>query len=410
MIYNLSQDEGMMKQLLIFGIFLILLYSQAAQADAPQPRVVAYYTSWSVYGLQYFVTDIPAALITHLNYAFFDISETGECRLGDEWADTEYWYPDDKESYSLHGNLGQLQRLKASYPHLKTLMSIGGWTSSAHFSTVASTPENRLRFARSCVEMMQRYSFDGLDIDWEFPVSGGLGQTDDQPDDKPNFTLLLAALREELNAASVERSEPYLLTIAAPAVTPFYDNLAIDQIHPYLDWINLMTYSFHGGWSAITNHHAALYLSPNDPDEIKASVDTAVQVYLAADVPPNKLVIGIPFYAQVWGEVSNNNGGLYQPFGSLPEGRWSVGIMDQKEVKAATLPTTLRYWDATAQVPWLYNPETQIMISYEDEQSISAKAQYIQAHQLGGMMIWELAYDDADHRLLKAIFSSLHKE
>lgn len=393
------------------AVLTVLFFWQGVAADQHQavpPRIVAYYTSWSIYGLQYFVPGIPAQQITHLNYAFFNISETGECLLGDEVADTQYLYPGDNASDPLRGNFRQLQLLKAQHPHLKILMSIGGWTYSAPFSQVASTPAGRARFARSCVEMMLRYGFDGLDIDWEFPVSGGLGQTQEQPADKENFTLLLAALREQLNVASAGSNTRYLLTIAAPAVTPFYNQIEIDQIHPYLDWINLMSYTFHGGWSEMTNHHAALYLPSDDPDHPQASVDTAVQVYLGAGVPAAKLVIGIPFYAHTWGGVPPTNNGLYQPFSSLPEGQWSVGILDQKELQRRYLPTALRYWDDEAQVPWLYDPIMQVMISYEDEQSIAAKAAYVHDNGLGGMMIWELAYDTADHALLNAIYTSLH--
>src|SRR5262245_25345448 len=75
-------------------------------------KLVAYYTSWSIYGPQYYVTDIPAELITHLNYAFMNISDQGECILGDPLADTQFQYEGDQQGEPLLGNFKQLKLLK----------------------------------------------------------------------------------------------------------------------------------------------------------------------------------------------------------------------------------------------------------------------------------------------------------
>ena len=130
-------------------------------------KVVAYYTGWSTYARNYQVTDIPAAKVTHLNYAFANVSN-GQCVLGDSYADTDKFFPGDSwDTGALRGNFNQLIKLKAKYPALKTLISVGGWTWSANFSAAASTDASRKLFATSCADFMQKYGFDGIDIDWE---------------------------------------------------------------------------------------------------------------------------------------------------------------------------------------------------------------------------------------------------
>jgi chitinase len=373
---------------------------------------VGYFTSWGIYARQYFVTDIPAQELTHINYAFINVSEQGECILGDEWADTGYLYPGDLESESLRGNFKQLQLLKQAHPDLQILMSVGGWMWSEHFSDAALTTDSRALFVRSCVDFMLTYGFDGIDIDWEFPVSGSLYEDSNRPEDRDNFTQLLAEFRVQLDAQQARDGREYLLTIATPAKPQFYANFDLAAIHPYLDWINVMTYTFHGGWSPITNHHAALYASSADPseDEIvrqQFNVDATVQAYLAAGVPAHKIVVGVPFYAHGWSGVSDIQHGLYQPFTGLPDATWGDGIYDYRDLETNYVGVYQRYWDAEASVPWLYSPADQIMISYEDPQSLRAKAGYVRDQGLGGIMIWELSYDNDSGTLLSTVYEQL---
>ena len=218
--------------------------------------------------------------------------------LGDPFADVEKVYPnaasqvDDGERRN--GNFGELRRLKRQYPHLKTLISVGGWTWSDKFSDVALTAESRQKFARSCVDFMRKYGFDGIDIDWEYPVGGGEEGNLNRPEDKQNFTLLLRALQEKIQKKEAADGRDYLLTIAAPAGAEQYNNLELDQIHQHVDWINVMTYDYHGSWESQTNLHAPLYSATGDPspDAQNWNVDATISGYRNKGVPANKLVMG----------------------------------------------------------------------------------------------------------------------
>jgi chitinase len=115
-------------------------------------------------------------------------------------------------------------------------------------------------------------------------------------------------------------------------------------------------------------------------------------------------VLGVPFYGQVWAGVPNENEGLYEPYVSRPG---EDGVLSYREIEQTYLPVYTRHWDDQVKVPWLYNKETKIMISYEDAQSIAVKAQYVIQKHLGGMMFWDLGQDDSKSTLLDAIHGQL---
>ena len=124
-------------------------------------------------------------------------------------------------------------------------------------------------------------------------MMSGLASNTTRPEDEQNYTLLMAELRSQLDAQGLLDGRHYLLTMAAPAGPGTYANVELSLIHQYTDWINIMTYDFHGGWSPITNFNSALHASSNDPssDPVIASqfnMASAVQAYLAAGVPSDK--------------------------------------------------------------------------------------------------------------------------
>jgi chitinase len=67
-----------------------------------------------------------------------------------------------------------------------------------------------------------------------------------------------------------------------------------------------------------------------------------------------------------------------------------------------------RYWDSAASVPYLYNSEKKIFISYEDPRSVALKCKYIVDHQLRGVMFWDYAADPSG-ALLNTIDAVLWK-
>ena len=97
---------------------------------AAAPVILAYFAAWSIYSRSFFVSDIPGDKITHINYAFANIGSDGRIALGDSWADTDKAFNGDTWDQPLRGNFNQLIKLKQKYPHLRTLISVGGWVCS----------------------------------------------------------------------------------------------------------------------------------------------------------------------------------------------------------------------------------------------------------------------------------------
>ena len=362
------------------------------------PWLAGYFAGWSV-SRGYSVAKIPAGQLNDVIYAFADISTSGECSTNNDAQDK--------------ANFKALQQLKQQHPQLKTQISVGGASHSTLFSDVAATTGTRSHFAASCVQFMKQYGFDGIDIDWELPVRGGQPGTHHSPSDKKNFTSLLAALRSQLDAQGASDHTHYLLTVAGPAGASEYANIELNLIYPYLDWISVMAYSFATEATTTTNFKSPLYPSSTDPAppsrRLTYNVDAAVKAYLAAGVPASKLVMGTAFYGLGWQVATDANHGLYQADTGVSQGTWAKdGVYGYQDLETNYFPTYTRSFHSEAQVPWLYNPATQIFITYEDPQSLGIKADYVRNNRLGGMMVWELSFDDAQDSLLNAMAAHLH--
>jgi chitinase len=370
-------------------------------AQAPT-RIVGYFPAWGIYARNYHVPNIPAAQLTHINYAFANV-QNGVITLGDPYADTDRYYPGDCWNPGCRrGSFERLRILKQQYPHLHTLISVGGWTWSGGFSDAVLTPVARATFAQSIVDFVDLHEFDGADIDWEYPVSGGLASNTTRPQDKQNFTAFLHELRARFNTRAQTTGKAYLMSIAAPANPAIANNLEVALIHPVLDWINVMSYDLRGPWGdPFTGFNAPLYKDPLEPvaEPVLSqwNAAAAVQNYLGHGVPPNKLHLGTAFYGRGFeGIPSSSPNGLYATYTNpASPGTWELGSFDYTDLAANYENATgwVKYWHATTRVPWLWNPSQHKFIGYDDPRSITEKAWYVQQWGLGGAMFWELSGD-----------------
>jgi len=298
-------------------------------------------------------------------------------------------------------NFATLRGLRKTNPNLTILVSVGGWLWSTNFSDMALTRQSRAVFEDSVMQFLVRHDLDGLDIDWEYPGMPGAGHRF-RPEDKQNFTSLLRELRERFDA-SARRGRRLYLTIAMGASDEVIANTEMQKVQRYVDTVNLMTYDYYEpGSESITGNHSPLYANPADP-KAASSADT-VRAFEKAGVPAEKILLGVPFYGHEWGQVKDQNHGLFQVGKPIPNAYAPFSAIESAMLGHGFT----RYWDDAAKVPYLYNPQQRIFVSYEDPESLKLKCQYIRAEKLAGIMLWEY-FGDSNGKLLGTINTELRK-
>ncbi|MGI5270026.1 glycoside hydrolase family 18 protein [Nonomuraea sp. CA-218870] len=415
----------MKKSILLALSVLLSLTAVALPAEARGDRFkrVAYFIQWGVYGRDYHVKDVDtsgaAAKLTHINYAFGFVDAEGACYSPDPWADWQRPVPAeqsvdgvaDEPGQALNGNLNQLRKLKAKHPRLKTLISLGGWTGSKHFSDAVLTPESRARLASSCIDLWLRGNlpglppgtaagvFDGIDLDWEWPGSSGAEGNVIRPEDKRNFTLFLEELRAQLDAYSRDAELTAFLPAAAAKIDAGFE---VRRVFDLLDFATVQGYDLRGTWESRTGHQANLLTDRRDPNEVRYSVDQTVRDYVRRGAPARKLVIGVPAYGQGWTGVTGGGKGLYQPATGPAPGKWAAGVEDYKDLVAKP---GRRYRDLATGALWLYDGNE--FWSYDDPAMMLQKAAYIRLKGLGGAMMWSIDQDDSRASLTTALHTVL---
>ncbi|WP_207782215.1 glycoside hydrolase family 18 chitinase [Phytoactinopolyspora limicola] len=404
-------------------------------------RIVGYFTQWGIYGRNFMIRDLhtsgAAERLTHINYAFGNVSSNSECFIvnqtgvGDAWADYQRGFSasesvdgvGDVWNQELKGNFNQIRKLKEMYPDLKVYISLGGWTWSTYFSN-AALPQNRERFVKSCIDLYLRGDlpiqggeppggpgsafgvFDGIDLDWEWPGSEGDDGNIIREEDKENFTALLAEFRTQMDALEVETGRTYDLTAFLPADPRKIDaGFEVDKIFDYFDFATVQGYDFHGAWEMTANHQSNIYDTPGDPSPVQFSVDTAIQAYLSGGAPADKLVVGVPYYGRGWTGVPNGGtNGLFQTATGPAPGTWDPGIEDYKVLVNKPGP---RFRDESTGAYWLYDGNE--WWTYDDPVLLTQKTSYVKDNGLGGVMMWSLDGDDANATLTKALHAGLHQ-
>lgn len=373
------------------SVLLLSLTALSIRAQAAQ-QIAAYYDG----GMP--VAQIPAGRINDLIYAFGEPNDGGTCA---------------PPTPAQGGTFAALRDLRRQHPALHLILSIGGWDAAPQYSDIALTERSRGRFAASCIQaFLVRQGFDGIDLDWEFPVHGGLNRS--RPQDRADATALAREFRRQLDALGRRNHRHYLLTVATPAGTwqqggaySVSDSYDLAALAHEADWLNVMTYDMNTIFSPLSAFNAPLDADPGDstpePQHSRDNLKSAVRHYESQGVPAAKIMLGVAFYGRGFTGVSPQGAGLYSKYaGVYAETPW-------KAVRSQFLtnPDWVRHWSSTAQAPWLYNDRQHIFFTYDDPLSLGIKADFARRQQLRGVMIWVLGEDDPGNCLLDALRSHL---
>lgn len=127
-------------------------------------RIICYTTSWSQYRpdlARFLPEDIDPFLCTHLIYSFVKLNGTNLAPV--EW--------NDESSDSFTGMYERITNLKTKNPLLRVLVAVGGANfANQNFELIVNDDLKLEQFANNSIIFLKEKKFDGLDLDWEYPI------------------------------------------------------------------------------------------------------------------------------------------------------------------------------------------------------------------------------------------------
>jgi chitinase len=359
------------------GRIILVLASVAGGLPLPaQTRLLAYYPMWAkTQTPPYSAAQIPFRKVTHIAHAFLAI--------------------DPKADGSISIDPSLLEPALISGAHaagVKVLISIGGADASQApaFAAVAKSDTLRKAFAHNVHSFVVANGYDGVDIDWEVPNA---------PADTQSCILLMQALRAEMP------SPGFLLSMAIPANPPGYGTgFDVPSLASVLDFINVMTYDFHGPWSNHAGHNSPIFLSAADPG-LEGSLTTSMDLFEKTyGVPRQKLNFGTAFYGYDFE-------GAKSLWDICNCGQTTTSVNYGTDIKPRINHLGWKtYFDSVAQAPYLLREDATQgpgFVTYDDASSTAAKTTLVlRTRKMGGMFMWDLSadYDGAGQDLLDAMY------
>ena len=312
-------------------------------------KVLGYYADWNT---AFPPKAIDFGLYTHLNHAFALLDKDGVPTM-----------PDPPRSRDLC--------TRAHARGVKVLLSVGGAESGRGFARATATPAATGRFADQLVTAAMSGGYDGVDIDLEAPTNTA---------ERDGMNALIRALRGKLPQGD-------LLTMAVSATDWGGKWFLNDALLPYVDWLNVMMYDFHGPWSSHAGHDAPLFpsLADHHAECRGATVDASSNYWIHTRAwPKDRLLLGIPLYG---------HGFRVAKWGEPATGNFVRSDVSFRDLMTLQKQGWTRTWDDIAKVPTLRNPDGTELISYDDAESIRAKGRYARERGFGGVFFWEISQD-----------------
>lgn len=288
----------------------------------------------------------------------------------------------------------------------KVSFAIGGWVDSNFFSDVLNNRGTRAVFITEIQQMLEKYEFDGIDLDWEYPITGGA--VTGLPADRANYVTFLGELRQKLG-------KNRLISIAAAAGQEAFTGFDVKNIVKYVDWIGVMSYDFFGAWDskwgAFVGPNAPLYHSAPPGYSGKLNVNWAIKQYACIGRQPNKIVMGVPFYGRFWYKTvagPEKDYPIYRTAEIDSNGAYGGSVaywelLDDWKIESNS--GYKKHWDNGSMTPWAIH--NGLVVTYDNEKSIAAKIQYANDKNLAGVMIWAVDQDSTDNRLIDSVFKGL---
>ncbi|RDB24966.1 Chitotriosidase-1 [Hypsizygus marmoreus] len=370
----------------------VTVTAPSCSGSSSSKRTIGYYEAWGITRPcdKMYPEGIPIGAYTHLNFAFAFIDPSS--------FKVAPMSSDDPALYS------RFTALKNTNPGLETWISIGGWSmndpeqpTATTFSDLAGSSDAQSRFFASTLSFLETYGFDGVDLDWEYPVAPERSGKDA---DFENYVTFLQNFRNALHSSG----HTYGLTITIPSSFWYMQHFDVVEIEKTIDWFNIMSYDLHGTWDSTNKFLGPFIASHTNLTEI----DNALSLLWRNNIKPENVVLGLGFYGRSFTLADpscTTPGCVFTSGARAGECTQSVGTLSFAEIqrivaKGATVTT-----DEAAAVKMVVY-DTDQWVSYDDEETFKLKIDYANSHCLGGTMVWAASTDDAKGTAASAMSKS----
>ncbi|KAE9373107.1 glycoside hydrolase family 18 protein [Stipitochalara longipes BDJ] len=356
-------------------------------------RTVGYYEGWAVTRSCDAMEpeQIPLGTYTHLNFAFAMIDPNTFAVAA--------MSPGDIDLYP------RLTGLKTLFPNLQVWISIGGWSmndpdqpTATTFSDLAGSTANQEKFFASLISFMSEYGFDGVDIDWEYPVAP---ERSGVPEDFQNYPIFLGNLKSAFQGAG----KSWGLSITLPSSFWYLQNFDIVKLESIVDWFNMMEYDLHGVWDATDVWVGPFVAAHTNLTEI----DQSLKLLWRNNISPSKVTLGLGFYGRSFtlANPSCNTAGC-EFTGGAPAGDCTddVGTLSYAEIEAIIAAGAQPQLDAAAAVQTVVYGDGNYWVSFDDKSTFATKIAYANENCLGGTMVWAASLDDSQGSAATALGGS----
>jgi len=371
-----------MLKLCTIALLILTIYLECSNAVS-NPKVVCYYESWGYWRQgrgKMTVNDIDSSLCTHIVYAYLGITDNYQVHILDPYLMVD-----------LH-DFSNFSKKKGSG---KAMIAIGGSAQSVKFGQMSQTDADRTSFVNSVVDLLKKYDFDGVMIDWQYP----------KEHDIENYVKLLDKFDEKFASTS------FVLGITGASLKKDIDDgFNVKKITSYVDFIHVLTFDLHGPWDSQVDYAAPLDWQIE-----------SLKYWWEKGAEKHKLLMSIPLFARTWtlSKPENNlrKAGASGP-GTAGPYTQAAGRLSYNELctamKEHPSEWNIRRDNNESAVIAMHGKE---WISYEDSKTCAAKAKNATTEGYGGIVAYALTNDDfhgdcgdTKYPLLHGINSGLNHE